>query len=372
MLACANGLVGASAAMQQVERDIDLAAQTDAKVLLTGESGVGKEVVAHLIHQRSRRSGRPFTVINCVGMPDTLLECEMFGHVRGSFTGAYRNRVGLLRAAHGGTILLDEVGDMSARMQTLLLRFLDTGEIQRIGAVGPAEVVNVRVLAATHQCLADHVAASEFRADLYYRLNVLHLPIPPLRERAEDIPVLLEHFLVVFAEHYGKPAPRVSAEAAARLAAYHWPGNVRELRNLTERLVVRCLVDEIDLQDLPAEVLGGACPTPGPPTPFDRMSIVNAMLDRMVKDRESFWDVVHGPFMSRDLTRSDLRMIIRWGLKEAHRRQPNRTFCARPSDSTTGYRILADFFNLPRGDCERFMDFLRQHDCYVPPNIGAA
>src|SRR5215475_9812018 len=190
--------IGISHAIGEIAQQISDVARSEAKVLITGESGVGKDIVARLIHHRSERQGR-FVTINCAGVPDSLLESELFGHVRGSFTGAYRDKRGLLDQADGGTIFLDEVGDMSLRMQGLLLRFVESGEIQRIGSARPHAVRNVRLVAATHRALTARIAAGQFREDLYYRLNVIHLEISPLRERSDDIGPLVQHFLETFA-----------------------------------------------------------------------------------------------------------------------------------------------------------------------------
>src|SRR5436190_7554629 len=194
----AGTVVVASDAMRRIDDELRQAARADAKVLITGESGVGKEIVARLIHRYSARSSRPFVAINCAGVPDSLLESELFGHVRGSFTGAYRDKPGLFEQAHGGTIFMDEVGEMSLRMQALLLRFLEDGDIHRVGADRRSGTVNVRVVAATNRVLLDRIAAGTFREDLYYRLNVIHLVIPPLRDRRDDIAPLLKHFLETF------------------------------------------------------------------------------------------------------------------------------------------------------------------------------
>src|SRR5687768_4734050 len=225
-------MVGVSAAIQNVEDEIDHAARCDAKVLITGESGVGKEVVARLIHDRSSRSRAPLVTINCAGFPDSLLESELFGHLKGSFTDAHRDKRGWLEAAHGGTIFMDEVGEMSLRMQALLLRFLETGEIQRVGSDRRLPPLDVRVITATHRRLIDRIADKTFREDLYYRLNVVHIEVPPLRDRREDIFVLLNHFLGMFAETHRINVPEVTPEALKQLTSYHWPGNVRELRNV--------------------------------------------------------------------------------------------------------------------------------------------
>src|SRR3954467_2076312 len=222
-------LVGASSALSDIEQEIDCAARSDAKVLVTGESGVGKDIVARLIHQRSRRQGS-FVTINCAGVPDSLLESELFGHVRGSFTGAYRDKRGWLDQAQDGTIFMDEVGEMSLRMQALLLRFLENGEVQSVGSDHVQTKGDVRVIAATNRVLADMVSNGQFREDLLYRLRVIHIQVPPLRERREDIRPLVR-FLV---SKCGRAAD--FSEAALKLIErYRWPGNVRELQNVVEQ-----------------------------------------------------------------------------------------------------------------------------------------
>src|SRR5512144_514601 len=188
-------LIGASQAIRRIEEQVDAAADSDAKVLITGESGVGKEVVARLLHERGARRLARLLTINCAGLPDSLLESELFGHVRGAFTGAYRDKAGLLELGHRGTVFMDEVGEMSLRMQAVLLRFLETGEIHRVGADRAQTHADVRVIAATNRNLLERIQAREFREDLYYRLNVVHLAVPPLRDRREDIQPLLDYFL---------------------------------------------------------------------------------------------------------------------------------------------------------------------------------
>src|SRR5574339_768194 len=188
-------LIGSSHPMLELRQEIERIARSDAKVLITGESGVGKELVARAIHASSPRAERAFIAVNCAGLPETLLESELFGHVKGSFTGAYRDKPGKLETADEGTIFLDEVGEMTLRMQGLLLRFLETGELQKVGADRTGRLVNVRVIAATHRSLRDMISQGTFREDLFYRLNVIHLTVPPLRERREDIPELVNFFL---------------------------------------------------------------------------------------------------------------------------------------------------------------------------------
>ncbi len=200
-------LVGASPAIKTLQEEIQYAARCDAKVLITGESGAGKEIVARLIHASSARSRSALVTVNCAALTETLLETELFGHVRGSFTGAYRDRLGAFEQANRGTVFMDEIGETSPRMQGLLLRFLETGEIQRVGSDQVQNRVDVRVIAATNRVLVESVANKTFREDLYYRLNVIHLRVPPLRERLEDIPVLMEFFLDQFARQYQVEKP---------------------------------------------------------------------------------------------------------------------------------------------------------------------
>ena len=245
-------LVGASRAMATLREQTGAAARSDAKVLITGESGSGKEVVAHLLHEGSRRARRRMVVLNCAGVQETLLETELFGHMRGSFTGAFRDRPGLFETANGGTAFLDEVGEMSPRMQGVLLRFLETGELQRVGSSRVDMRVDVRVVAATNRILSDRVASGHFRLDLFYRLNVLHVHVPPLRERLGDVPELLTHFIARYAAEYRLAPPVIKPCALATLVKYHWPGNVRELKNLAERLVVRASGDSIGGRDIDA------------------------------------------------------------------------------------------------------------------------
>lgn len=348
MMQAAQQLIGVSASIRNLQEDLEFAARSDAKVLITGESGVGKEVVARLIHQRSARRGASLVTINCAGLPDTLLESELFGHVRGSFTGAYRDRPGLLEMAAGGTVFMDEVGEMSLRMQALLLRFLESGEVQRVGADRLHGRVDVRVIAATNRNLIDRIAEKEFREDLYYRLNVIHLLIPPLRERREDVQVLLPYFLRVYSQRHGVPTPDLSPDAQRLLTAYDWPGNVRELKNVVERLVVRARSVVVSPEDLPAEVAGR--PRSERERTTARTSPAESMYERMVRGGESFWAVVYPPFIARDLTRDDVRLVIRKGLEHAR----------------GNYKLLVALFNMPPTDYKRFLNFLRKHDCHMP------
>ena len=208
-----------------------------------------------MIHETGRRRGRNFVAINCAGLPDSLLESELFGHTRGSFTGAYRDKPGLAQMADNGTLFLDELGEMSLRMQALLLRFVESGEIQRVGSDRIDGRVNVRIVAATNRNLSERITNGDFREDLYYRLNVIRLTIPPLRERGADVAILLEHYLAETAKTHRVAAPHLAAEAQEMLTSYRWPGNVRELKNVVERVVVRHAGREIRPEDLPSEIL---------------------------------------------------------------------------------------------------------------------
>jgi transcriptional regulator with PAS, ATPase and Fis domain len=341
-------LIGASPAITALRQELDYASRCDAKVLITGESGVGKEIAASLIHAGSERRHYPMVTVNCAALTESLLETELFGHVRGSFTGAIRDRSGVLEQAHRGTVFMDEVGETTPRMQGLLLRFLETGEIQRVGSDRTEARVNVRVIAATNRNLVDAVAAKAFRDDLYYRLNVVQLHLPPLRERLDDVPALLTHFLATFAEQYRVPMPSVSPDALAMLVSYRWPGNVRELKNVAERLVVRGRNGAIDVGDLPMNLLSAEPQSRKSPAPAVRTT-ADALFDKLVVARESFWSAVYGPFMSRDMTRDDLRLIVRKGLEQ----------------TAGSYRLLTELFNMPASDYKRFLNFLRKHHCHV-------
>ncbi|MEZ4647427.1 MAG: sigma-54 dependent transcriptional regulator [Candidatus Eisenbacteria bacterium] len=246
-------LVGDSPSMQALYRMIDQIAPTNASVLITGESGTGKEVVARTIHGLSpRRSGR-FVAINCAAIPENLLESEIFGHEKGSFTGATASRPGCFEHAHEGTLFLDEIGDMPAGLQTKLLRVLEDGKVRRVG--GQREIpVDVRVLAATNVEIDERLASGRLREDLYFRLNVFTLHLPPLRERAQDVPVLASHFLHNFAEENGKKLLGISQEAMDLMTRYDWPGNVRELRNVMQRAAILCDNDEVQPHHLPPSV----------------------------------------------------------------------------------------------------------------------
>jgi two-component system response regulator HydG len=257
--AAPEGLVGSSGGMRDVTRMIEAVAYSSATVLVTGESGTGKELVARALHARSPRRSHPFVALNCGALTETLLESELFGHVKGAFTGAQRDAKGLFDAADGGTIFLDEIGDISPATQVRLLRVLQEGEIKRVGAADSVRV-DVRVIAATHRDLTRLVKSGKFREDLFYRLNVINIPLPPLRDRIDDVPLLAHHFLRRYAERLGKKVRTISADALELLCGYRWPGNVRELENAVERAVVLCRGEAITGADLPPAVTGRTAP----------------------------------------------------------------------------------------------------------------
>ncbi len=251
-------LTGVSAAVAELRRQIALAAPTDSRVLISGPNGAGKEVVARLLHRISRRAGNPFVAVNCAAIPAELIESELFGHLKGAFTGAVENKRGKFELADGGTLFLDEVGDMSLLTQAKVLRVLQESSFTRLG--GAREVrVDVRVIAATNKNLEDEIAAGRFRQDLLFRLNVIPVRVPPLGERREDVPLLVEEFMREFSRRIGVRPKRIGPQAMAALQAYPWPGNVREVKNVVERLMIMVAGDEIDTASL--NLPSGGAPT---------------------------------------------------------------------------------------------------------------
>ncbi|MFN5745944.1 MAG: sigma-54 interaction domain-containing protein [Methylococcaceae bacterium] len=250
-------LIGQAPNFESMLRSAKMVAATDVTVLIMGETGTGKEVLAQALMHSSPRVNKPFITINCAALPESLAESELFGHRKGSFTGALGNQSGRLTAADGGTVFLDEVDSLPIALQAKLLRFLETGEIQPVGETSTTNV-DVRIIAATNANLQDKINRGEFRRDLYYRLNVVPLEIPPLRERIGDVHVLLQHFMAQFTHEHSLPTFSLSKGALTRLAAYPWPGNVRELRNICERLCILGAGRVIDEHNLPAEVTSRA------------------------------------------------------------------------------------------------------------------
>jgi transcriptional regulator with PAS, ATPase and Fis domain len=357
-------LLGESSAIETLRSEIASAAATHAKVMVLGETGVGKEVVSRLIHAASDRRRAPFLAVNCSGIPETLLESELFGHVRGSFTGAYKDKPGLVRLAHRGTLFLDELGEMSLRMQAVLLRFAESGEVQPIGGDGPVERVDVRLITATNRDLATLVQEGTFRQDLYYRLNVIRIDVPPLRERERDAILLLTHFMRQASQSHGFQSPTLTPAAAEAVVRYPWPGNVRELKNIAERIVVRQRGASVTVEDLPSEIRGFGAAAPGP-TPLlravetadkpavPRSSPANEVASRLmarIQSGEDFWTAVYQPFKSHDLTRADVMALLDVGLRQTR----------------GSYRGLLPLFNMDPADYKRFLAFLYQHDCNLP------
>jgi DNA-binding NtrC family response regulator len=336
-------LVGRSEALRVICSLAERVAASDAKVLITGESGVGKDLIARLVHCQSRCASGPYVAVNCAAFTETLLESELFGHVKGAFTDAVRDTVGKLHLAHNGTIFLDEVGEMSLRMQALLLRFLENGEVQPVGAERGQARVKVRVIAATNRNLPEAVASGRFREDLLYRLDVVHLHVPPLRERPDDVKPLVAHTLA-------KAERRIHfTEGAMRaLESYRWPGNVRELQNVVERLVWSTVGDTVDVEDLPAALRPGRVERVTP-VRERRRQLADELFKSLTEGSLSFWEHVHTLFLERDITRHDIRELVKRGLAATH----------------GNYRAVVGLFGMPTEDYKRFLNFLTTHDCVV-------
>jgi two-component system, NtrC family, response regulator PilR len=273
-------LVGSSRAMQQLYEMVARVADTRTNVLIQGESGTGKELVARAIHDQSERREQPFVAVNCGAIPENLLESELFGHVKGAFTGAVQSKPGLFETAHRGTLFLDEIGELPPALQVKLLRVLQDRAVRRVGGTSDHQV-DVRIVAATNRRLEEEVAAGRFREDLYYRLNVIQIGLPPLRERPEDIPLLVQHFVERYASEVGKAVRGFSDAALERLAGHAFPGNVRELENLVERAVALSTSETIGPESLPPSVLEPASKAAAPKLPLE-----GSNLDSLVNEFE--------------------------------------------------------------------------------------
>ena len=286
-------VIGESVPMKALRQQIAVTAPTNGRVLIYGESGTGKELVAHALHVASRRSNQPFVEVNCAAIPEELIESELFGHIKGSFTGASEDKTGKFQKADGGTLFLDEVGDMSLKTQSKVLRVLEEQRFEPVGS-NAAVKVDVRVIAATNKKLEEEIARGSFREDLFYRLNVIPFSVPPLRERPEDIPVLARFFLSEFSSAYGRRTKELSSAALDVLMRYPWPGNVRELRNLIERLVIICPQQRIEPQHLPPEVFRGAARSPQ--QPYSTLHEARSAYERefiLRKLQENQWNMTH-------------------------------------------------------------------------------
>jgi len=336
-------IIGESQALQRVRLLAERVAAGEAKVLITGESGVGKDVIARYVHAKSKRAHQRYVALNCASFSETLLESELFGHVKGSFTGAYRDKLGKLQQAHRGTIFLDEIAEMSLRMQAMLLRFLENGEVLPVGSDTMPIRVDVRVISATNRDLQDMVAKGEFREDLLYRIRVAHIHVPSLRDRKDDVRPLIQYTLA-----RGGHSVQINDEAMELLERYRWPGNVRELQNIVEQTIAMTIGDTAGVEELPPAILARQL---GAASPIQdrRRRMSDDLYDGLISGGYQFWTHVHPMFMNRDITRGDLRQLIRRGL------------------SATGgnYRGVLQLFGMEDGDYKRFLNFLGTHDCAI-------
>jgi transcriptional regulator with GAF, ATPase, and Fis domain len=336
---CPVSLVGESEAIRALRDVIRRVAIGGAKVLITGESGVGKDIVARSIHAHSARESRPLVTVNCAAISETLLESELFGHVKGSFTGAYRDKIGRFQLAHRGTVFLDELGETSLRMQAMLLRFLESGEIYPVGSDAMSAIVDVRVIAATNRELDALVSSGQFREDLMYRVKVVHLHVPPLRARPEDFPALVEHILKRIGKHL-----QFTDDALKVLQSYHWPGNVRELQNVIEQISWIAATDIIDAGQLRDTIQFGSLPPSSQERP---RQIAGELYDALRNGHLTFWGDIYPRFLKRDMTRDDLRALVRRGLEHGN----------------GNYRAVLPLFGMSTKDYKRFLNFLAAHEC---------
>jgi DNA-binding NtrC family response regulator len=292
------GLIGAGPAMQKVYTLTRRVARSNASVLLLGETGTGKELIAKAVHQLSPRGSGPFVRVNCGALSESLLESELFGHVRGSFTGAIDNRTGRFEAAHTGTVFLDEINSTTPKLQVKLLRVLQEREFERVGDTQTIRV-DTRVIAASNRDLVDEVEAQRFREDLYYRLNVVPIHLPPLRERREDIPELIGHFLNIYNEENDRYVVHIEARALAALQDYQWPGNVRELQNYIERAVVMAPGDELTCDLLPEALLGPPRPGRGRSRQTDTETLAHDLVQQGLSEAGPAAEDLHGKIVNR-------------------------------------------------------------------------
>ena len=343
-LSLGNGkrLLGEHPRMRKLFGEIHRVAQTDAAVLICGETGTGKELVARAIHESSPRRHRELVAVNCATLPEPLVENELFGHCQGSFTGALTDKRGLVEAASGGTLLLDEIASLPIVLQSRLLRVLDNQTIRRLGETRERRV-DVRILAATNVCLAEHIRLGQFREDLYYRLNVFQLRIPPLRDRSSDVFLLVYYFLHRLNGHQGQQK-QITSEALELLIRHPFPGNVRELENLLESTYHLSANGQIGAEDISSRLCANT-PEPKP----ERFSQAAFILEGLGSGRLEFWTAVRDRFRRRELSPQEVQTIISLGLSE----------CGG------SYRRLLRHLGLPQEDYRRFLAFLSRHKCKV-------
>lgn len=338
-------LIGHSAAFSRVRHDIACLAATDAPAVISGEPGTGKSLLARAVHAASGRASGPFVAVPCARLPETLLETELFGCVKGSVVGASSDRMGVLDIAHGGTVLLEDVEEMTPRTQGLLLRFLESGEVHRVGTFGAGTPSDVRILATTSARLDARVGEGLFREELRSCLGASEMFAPSLRERRDDIPVLVDYFARVAITGSDRRAVTFTLEAHNALESYSWPGNVRELRQVVERLVMSARSEVIGAEDLP---VGIRPRRPGARAARQRrLTVGEDLFMRLVQSGESFWSAVYPMFMQREITRTDVRDLVRRGLDAAR----------------GNYATLVRLLNMPASDQRKFISFLRRYGC---------
>jgi two-component system, NtrC family, response regulator AtoC len=338
-------IIGSSKPMQTIYETIESVAKSDANVLIVGESGTGKELIANAIHYQSLRSKKPFIKVNCAALPKELIESELFGHTKGAFTGAHADKEGLVQHAAGGSLMLDEIAEMPIELQPKLLRVLQERSYRKIGSE-KTYAVDFRLVCSTNRPPADAIRDGLLRDDLFYRISTITIHVPPLRERSEDIQLLTDHFLHMYAQKYERPITGVSQAAYQRLFSHAWPGNVRELQNVIERMLIRCRTEVIGVEDVPAKIREMK---PASVAPFAerRRTIVDDLYQRMTTEQHSFWTTVYPLYMQREITRTSVRDVVRRGLQ----------------DSNGSYKIVARLFNMEQSDYKKFLNFLRKHHC---------
>jgi len=342
-------LIGHSPVFSQLREDVGRAGGVEAPTLLVGERGSGRSLLARAIHHASARRAEPLVGMNCGDIPETLLETELFGCMKGSVVGASTDRAGVLDMAHGGTVVLEDIDEMPLRTQGLLARFLESGEVKRVGTFGGGMPADVRIIASTTASLRERVAQGSFREELWSLLGGSTLVVPALRDRRDDIPILVDYFAALRCSAAGKPVVAFAPQALQALTDFSWPGNVRELRSVVERLVGNARSFTITADDLPVGIRPRRTAPPRRGRER-RRAAGEELFVRLVANGESFWSCVYPLFMEREITRTDIRELVRRGLD-----------VARGNSET-----LVRLFNMPPSDHKRFVSFLRKYDCQLP------